>query len=107
MLQCYCAEVLQCCSANVLLMCFICLNECYIHTDRQTEPLLEVLADLKSLIKIMLSMSGDDQMSLRQGGISVVQCTVGNKADTTRMIPLSRPFQVFMILQELPLSINV
>ena len=41
----------------MLLLCFICLNECFSvsesmsvtdrQTDRQTEPLLEVLADLK------------------------------------------------------------
>ena len=54
MLQCYCAEVLLCCSANVLLLCFICLNECFSVSEsmsityRQTEPMLEVLADLKN-----------------------------------------------------------
>ena len=64
-LQCCCAAVLlccsaivlMCCSANVLLLCLICLNVCfsvsesmsvtYLQTYRHTEPLLEVLADLK------------------------------------------------------------
>ena len=53
-MQCYSAEVLWCCSANVLVSrcCYavLCIRfyEYYIQTDRQTEPLQEVLADLKT-----------------------------------------------------------
>ena len=55
-LQCYNAIVLLCCSANVLLLCLICLNECFsvsesmrLQTYIHTEPLLEVLSDLKTM----------------------------------------------------------
>ena len=55
----WCAIVLQCYWYAVLLLCLICLNECFSvsksmrvtdrQTDIHTEPILEILADLKMI----------------------------------------------------------